>query len=91
MEHGGTSDVRADAYIEDLKKKYVDSMLTPEMIRNEADKKLNSPEGLEKMTAEYSSMMKKRINQYIRQATTAALSLERVTDSKDLTADLKQR
>lgn len=91
MEHGGTSDVRADAYIEDLKKKYVDSMLTPEMIRNEADKKLNSPEGLEKMTAEYSSMMKKRINQYIRQATTAALSLERVTDAKDLTADLKER
>lgn len=91
MEHGGTSDVRADVYIEDLKKKYVDSMLTPEMIRNEADKKLNSPEGLEKMTAEYSSMMKKRINQYIRQATTAALSLERVTDTKDLTADLKER
>lgn len=91
MEHGGTSDVRADAYIEDLKKKYVDSMLTPEMIRNEADKKLNSPEGLEKMTAEYSSLMKKRINQYIRQATTAALSLERVTDVKDLTADLKER
>lgn len=90
-EHGGTSDVRADTYIEDLKKKYVDSMLTPEMIRNEADKKLNSPEGLEKMTAEYSSMMKKRINQYIRQATTAALSLERVTDTKDLTADLKER
>ena len=72
---GGTLEERSSAFRAEQKKNFLESVITPENIRQAAEDALNSSEGNSKRVRLESVMLKNRIDKYINQAKAAIVEL----------------
>ncbi len=91
QKEGGPLEARLDRMEEDAKKQFAESALTPDTIRQIAEAQLASPEGRGLIADMEASMMKRRINQYIRTATVSMMQLDRDADIKQISRDIRER
>lgn len=88
---GGHLEDRLDKMVEDGRKQYMESALTPDMMRQIAEEELASPEGRALLADIEAGMLRKRINRYIRTAAASMMQLDRTADVKTISREIRER